>query len=194
MRASVLALCLCMSPAWAQQTAVASATAQQQLTSALLGQWTGVLEYRDYSEPATSTKRVQLPTWLTIRQAPEGVVLDYIYDDGPNKTVFSHNALDVDLAKFLYRVVGTDSGIEQYSISGADTLKDGHGILTLLGKGKDAGKPAEVRMTWTVRRNLLSWLEEVRPEGSSEPFVFRHRYTFTRAQAPPSGAAPAASR
>ncbi len=36
------------------------------LTQSLVGDWVGVLEYRDYSEPLTSTKRVQLPTWLQI--------------------------------------------------------------------------------------------------------------------------------
>ncbi len=38
------------------------ATANVDLQPALSGDWVGVLEYRDYSEPAGSTKQVQLPT------------------------------------------------------------------------------------------------------------------------------------
>src|SRR5579875_307015 len=128
MRQWLLALCLVpalVSNAQKPVSAPDLTLSQQQLTAALLGQWTGVLEYRDYSEPATSIKRVQLPTWLTIQPAPEGVFFDYIYDDGPGKTVLSHNALVIDLAKSLYRVVGTDAVTELYTIQGAETLKDG---------------------------------------------------------------------
>lgn len=145
-----------------------------------------MLEYRDYSEPATSTKRVQLPTWLNIRPATEGVFLEYTYDDGPNKTVFSHSALDVDLPKRTYKVLGTDAVLEAYTITNPETLKDGRGTLILTGPGTDNKLPAEIRTTWTIRRNLLSWLEEVRPAGSADPFTFRHRYTFTRADPPKS--------
>lgn len=68
----------------AEQSAQAQ-TSDRALTAALLGRWVGVLEYRDYSEPPTSTKRVQLPAWLTIRPVPEGVFLESTYDDGPSK-------------------------------------------------------------------------------------------------------------
>jgi hypothetical protein len=50
---------------------------------ALTGEWAGYLEYRDYSEPPTSTKRVQLPMWLTVRSNAAGLSFHYIYDDGP---------------------------------------------------------------------------------------------------------------
>ena len=57
------------------QTAPAPTATQpaQELSRALTGDWTGVLEYRDYSEPPASAKRVQLPTWLSIR--PTGPTL-----------------------------------------------------------------------------------------------------------------------
>lgn len=154
------------------------------LVAALLGDWTGVLEYRDYSEPANSTRRVQLPTWLSIRTAPEGLFFDYVYDDGPSKTEFSHSALVIDAGTRTYKVIGTDSVIENYVISGLEALQDGHGTLMLTGSGQDNRRPADIRTTWIIRRNLLSWLEEVRPSGSSEAFVFRHQYVFVRATAP----------
>ena len=194
MRTLLLLICLALpTPSSPQDSAkpasvqASPASRQQALTAALLGQWTGILEYRDYSEPADSAKRVQLPTWLTIRPAPEGVFFDYVYDDGPTKIVTEHNTLVLELAQARYRVMGTDAVLEQYAIAGAENLKDGHGVLILTGPGKDSGKPANRRITWTIRRNLLSWEEEVRPAGSNEPFVFRHRYTFTRAQSPATG-------
>ena len=151
---------------------------------ALLGNWTGVLEYRDYSEPATSTKRVQLPTWLGIKEAPEGIFFDYVYDDGPNKVVTERHVVVLDLRQKTYKVMSTDAVAVIYVIAGADKLKNGRGELILTGEGKDADKPAEIRTTWTIRRNLLSWLEEVRPAKSEAPFAFRHRYTFVRAETP----------
>ena len=155
-----------------------------ELSTALRGDWVGVLEYRDYSEPATSTKRVELPTWLSIATAPEGIFFDYLYDDGPSKIVSEHYALVLDLQTNSYQTVGTDTVIQRLKISGADGLKDGHGILILTGQITENGHPADLRTTWTVRRNLLSWLEETRPAGSADPFTFRHKYTFVRATAP----------
>ena len=82
-------------------------------------------------------------------------------------------------------MTGSDATVERYKIEGLDRLKDGRDKLSLLGPGRDNNKPAEIHTSLTIGRNLLIWLEEVRPAGSSEPFVFRHRYTFTRADPPP---------
>src|SRR5579875_3976336 len=94
---ALLVVSLSAIPIWAQTPAsnVTAATldVQPALTQALLGRWVGVLEYRDYSEPATSLKRVQLPTWLTVSTAAEGLATDYTYDDGPTKVVTSHSVL-----------------------------------------------------------------------------------------------------
>ena len=111
------------------------------------------------------------------------LLTDYVYDDGPAKTVTEHDVLALDLAQSRYRVTGEKS-VEQYTIAGAETLKDGRGTLILTGSGNDNNKPAKIRTTWIIRCNLLSWEEEVRPAGSMVPFTFRHRYTFTRAQPP----------
>lgn len=181
LRAALLCLLgLWVLPVFAQ-SADAPQASDRALYGALVGTWVGVLEYRDYSEPATSTKRVQLPTWLTIRPAPEGVFLETTYDDGPSKTVFEHEALVVDRQQRIYKSVGTDATLEVYKLDDPGTS---HGVFVLHGAGKENGKPSENRITWTVRRNLISWLEETRPAGSSDPFVFRHLLTVTRATAP----------
>ena len=135
------------------QTATALHQIQSDLQQALTGNWTGVLEYRDYSEPATSTKRVQLPTWLTIKPTGSSQTWHYLYDDGPNKLVEETDTLSFDPSASTY----TES---------------------------DNGKPSETRITLTIRRNLLTILEETRPAGSSDPFAFRHSFCFTRATPP----------
>ncbi len=187
MRAFALAVTLHAALLWCQggsEPVRSSTDVQAAITSALLGRWTGVLEYRDYSEPETSTSRVQLPTWLTVRQVSEGLAADYTYDDGPSKIVLEHSVLLLNTAAKTYTVLGSDETEQISTITGLDQLKNGLGTLILAGLGKDNNHPAEIRTTWTIRRNLLSWLEEVRSRGSSGPFVFRHRYTFTRAEPP----------
>jgi hypothetical protein len=168
----------------------AQGAAPETLPAHLLGRWTGVLEYRDYKEPAGSDKRVELPTWFQVSTAPEGLWLDYTYDDGPGKTVKSRDTLVLDLARASYRVVSTDAVAENYTVAGLDKLRDGYGVLLLTGPGKENDKPVEVRITWTVRRNLLSWLKETRPAGTQDAFAFRDRYVFTRAEAPAAAAKP----
>jgi hypothetical protein len=164
------------------------AQTQGDLRQALTGEWTGVLEYRDYSEPPTSAKRVQLPTWLTIAPFGDKLAEHFVYDDGPTKTVEETDVVALDTLASTYSESGNGKPLQVFHVIGYDKLKSGRGDLVLTGTGTDNDKPSETRITLTIRRNLLSWTEEVRPAGSSEPFVFRHRFTFTRA-APPTLAA-----
>ncbi len=170
---------------WAQSPAsVSPQQTQADLRQAFTGDWVGVLEYRDYSEPATSTRRVQLPTWLSI--APSGSALreHFTYDDGPTKTVEGTDLVTFDPQALTYSDAEEGKPAQVYKVTGYDKLKSGRGDLVLIGTTTDNDKPAESRITLTIRRNLLSWTEEVRPAGSSEGFAFRHRFTFTRAQVP----------
>jgi hypothetical protein len=160
------------------------AQTQSELRQSLSGQWTGVLEYRDYSEPPTSTKRVQLPTWLTITPSGESLSEHFIYDDGPTKTVEETDLVTLDIAASTYSETDNGKPAQVYRVTGYDKLKSGRGEIILTATTTDDDKPAETRITLTIRRNLLTWLEEVRPAGSSEPFVFRHRFTFTRDMPP----------
>jgi hypothetical protein len=159
------------------------AKVQVDLTQALAGQWTGLLEYRDYSEPATSTKRVQLPTWLTITPSGDGLNEHFVYDDGPTKVVDETLRVALDVVGSRYTITNDHNVVEVYKVVGYDSLHAGRGSLVITGPTIDNGRPAETRITLTVRRNLLTWTEENRAVAS-EPFAFRHSYTFTRAQAP----------
>ena len=101
-----------------------------------MGAWAGTLEYRDYSEPATSTKRVKLPTWLNVEPAAPDLGFRYIYDAGPTKTVKEISVIGVDPSRSLYTVSDSAGKLEDsYTIVGLAQLRSGHGILTLNGKG-----------------------------------------------------------
>ncbi len=159
-----------------QQTGVA-------VQQAMTGEWTGVLEYRDYSEPDTSAKRVKLPTWLTVKTNATGLTFHYIYDDGPNKVVDETLSISFDVPGSTLQITNDKGHVETYKVDGYDRLRDGRGDLIVLGPTIDNNRPAETRITIGIRRNLMTWTEEVRPT-SAIPFAFRHSYVFTRAQAP----------
>lgn len=157
---------------------------QTALTQSLTGDWTGVLEYRDYSEPETSTKRVQLPTWLHIAPTGDTLTWYYVYDDGPNKTVDETQHIALDVAAGTFTISNDHNRTETYKVTGYNGLSSGRGTLILLGPGTDNNKLVETRITLTVRRNLLQLTEENRPPTGTAPFTFRHSYTFTRAVVP----------
>jgi hypothetical protein len=156
------------------------------LRAALLGDWVGVLEYRDYSEPATSTKRVTLPTWLSIADAEEGKTLKwhYVYDDGPTKVVEETDIVTFDPLASSYAEADNGKPAQVFKAAGYDTLRSGRGTLVLTGAGTDNNKPSETRVTLRIDRNLIDILEETRAAGTSDRFVFRHAFRFTRATAP----------
>lgn len=160
------------------------------LQSALEGEWTGVLEYRDYGESPTSTKRVKLPTWLSVSKEQESLRFRYIYDDGPAKTVFESDLVTIDTASFTWTITpdnGKDAKTPKgkpdvSTVAGLPALRSGRGTLVLTGAGIDNGQPAEIRTTFRIGRNILEVLRETRHPG--EDFKFRHSYTFVHAQPP----------
>jgi hypothetical protein len=130
---------------------------------ALVGAWVGTLEYRDFSEPAASTKRVKLPAWATVSAAGADLRFDYVYDDGPGKTV-------------------KDSEVVRFDAATAGQLKEGRGMVVVMGSEKENDAPVETRTTWRIGRNIMEITEETAPK--EQPFAFRHGYTFVRAAAP----------
>jgi hypothetical protein len=154
-----------------------------ELAAALRGNWVGVLEYRDYSEPAGSTKRVDLPTWLTI-SGDSAQSWHYIYDDGPAKTVQEQDTVLFDTAKGSFSESSNGKAAQVFRADGFEGLNAGRGTLQMVGSGTDGGKPTEIHLVVTIKRNLLELLEEVRPAASTEPYAFRHLYRMVRAQAP----------
>jgi len=65
--------------------------------SSIQGEWRGSLTYLDYSQ---TNRLVTLPAKLFIAlSTPNELVLHYVFDDGPTKTVFSYERMDFDFAK-----------------------------------------------------------------------------------------------
>ena len=182
--AALIVPALAVTPAVLSAQTAAVDAENMALRQSLTGAWVGVLEYRDYSEPPTSTKRVDLPTWLSISDSGKSMTWKYTYDDGPNKVLEETDTVIFDPASKSYSEAANGKPASSYKVDGYETLKEGRGTLVLHGTGTDNDKPSETRTTMTIRRNLLEILEEVRPEGSSEAFAFRHLFRFTRAQPP----------
>jgi len=156
-----------------------------EIQHALVGSWVGILEYRDFSEPATSTKRVKLPTWLSIEPAGADLRFRYIYDDGPAKTVTENSLIRIDLATARYNVLDVTGKLEDsYAIDGLAQLRQGRGDLTLTGRSTENHVPVEVRMRLRIGRNILEITRETAASG--EPYTFRHAYTLVRAAPPTS--------
>lgn len=152
------------------------------LQRALAGSWAGTLEYRDYSEPATSIKRVKLPTWLAIETATE-LRFRYVYDDGPSKTVTELEVVRIDPVAARYQVRGEDGKVkEEYAIAGLGSLREGRGTLTLSGSSTENGTPVDARTNIRIGRNILEIIRETAPRG--QPFTFRHAYTLVRTSPP----------
>lgn len=175
--ASLLVLiAACASPAPAPRPAAPPSTPPtSELGAALAGAWTGQLEYRDFQ----SDERVVLPTWLTVTPAGAALQLDYVYDDGPAKTVRERMMLTLDPAAQQIRFTSDrDHHDETYAVTGLADLARSH-TLVLTGRGSESDHPVDVRITLTVRRNRYALVKETRVPGAD--FQFRDAYTFTRA-------------
>lgn len=158
-------------------------SAKAEVQAALIGSWTGTLEYRDYSEPPSSSKRTKLPTWLTIEPAGADLRFTFTYDDGPNKLLTEMEMVTVDPAAGTYRVA-SDGGKQEevYTAAGFERLKGGLGVLVLTGRGVENNEPVDARTTVRIGRNILEITRETARAGS--PFAFRHAYTFVQAKPP----------
>jgi len=166
-----------------QQPSQAAAPASvESVTAPFIGDWAGVLEYRDFQSDA----RVQLPTWLSVRPASDSnsVALTYTYDDGPTKTVIEKSTVSIDSALKRYTVTSDrDHSTDSYQVEGLENLAAKHrGVLVLSGSGTENDKKVDVRITITVGRNLYKFVKETRLP--SQDFLFRDGYTFTRRDPP----------
>lgn len=149
----------------------------------LSGNWAGVLEYRDFSEPPTSTKRTRLPTWVSVEPAGEYLRFRYTYDDGPNKIATSTEVVQFDAVAARYQIRGEDGSAQDTArIQGLESLKEGRGTLVLNGDGVENDAKVKVRTTFRIGRNILEITRESGPDGA--PLAFRHAYVLVRSAVP----------
>lgn len=201
MRSSLLLVpCLLLAPACASQVQAWSTSEPSSLSpsappeapsrramdarsahEAFLGQWKGSLEYRDFQDD----QRVRLPTTLDVALTRDGSALrfQYVYDDGPGKTVTEVSTVRIDPPDRRMFVTAEKDGVRRvYRFTDDADLSAlrqyGRGVFTLLGDGEEKGQRVEVRLTLSLERDSLRMLRETRPPGVG--FLFRHEYLFTR--------------
>jgi hypothetical protein len=165
-----------------QAPSTQSAAAAGSVTAPFAGDWVGVLEYRDFQTDA----RVQLPTWLTVKQAATAGSLELTYtdDDGPNKIVVERSTVTIDAAGNTFTITSDrDHSSDVYKIEEFKSYPANHrGKLTLTGTGTENDKKVDVRITIAIGRNLYQFVKETRLPG--QEFLFRDGYTFTRRDIP----------
>jgi hypothetical protein len=141
--------------------------------AAAQGEWSGSLTYRDYSKP---DRMVTLPTRLFVALAsPTELVLHFVFDDGPSKTVFSYERMQFD---FSTKQVNWYAG-------SPDKPPQVHKIVALTGQGPSkqmvferSEEDATARFTLLLSSTELGLMkEEIQPSGAS---MLRNRFAFKR--------------
>ncbi|WP_404365468.1 S41 family peptidase [Corallococcus coralloides] len=148
------------------------------LASALAGDWSGTLDYRDFG----SDRRVVLPTLLTVTGEGEEARLAFTFDDGPGKTVRASQVLRIRAGLESEEGRSTERMRILERRGGRDARE-----LTLVaeGTGHENGAPVEVRTVLTRRGDALSLSRLTRRPG--EPFLLRHVYRLAPQEPPPQG-------
>jgi hypothetical protein len=158
------------------QVPAQAANAPHPELAAVQGGWRGKLTYRDYSRP---DRLVTLPTRLYVAlSAPSELTLHYVFDDGPNKTVFSYDRMAFD---FINNVLVWTSGYPSPKTSQnrvtSSLVQDGTRVVAF--EREEGGTIS--RYTLSLNSKVLGFAKE---EGtSSAGFQFRNRYEFTRGEA-----------
>ncbi|GAB3252227.1 hypothetical protein GCM10027296_18250 [Chitinimonas naiadis] len=137
------------------------------------GEWRGELSYRDYSAP---DRMVTLPTRLFLSLlGPSSLALNFIYDDGPGKIVYSYEQMRFDFARNELRwLTGADKPMASLLRIVLDTRSSDGRRLVLERKEKDH----LARFTLDLgARALALQKEEIR---GAQPALLRNRYTFNR--------------
>jgi len=137
------------------------------------GSWQGKLLYNDYSSPG---KMVTLPTTLHVAlSSPDTLVLYFIYDDGPAKTVYGYEQIQIDLTgkRVLWRSRGDDKKPQTYQLT--NVLQDAKGDHYTFDRREET---LTIHYQMTISPTSIS-LEKSEVTGNTAA-VFRHRYQFDR--------------
>jgi hypothetical protein len=141
--------------------------------AAVQGEWKGSLTYRDYSQP---DRMVTLPTRLFVALGgPQALVLHFIFDDGPSKTVFSYERMTFDFAaqQMTWASGASQQSVDTYAITSISRKED---AATLSFERQSKGTTERHVLVLSPQRLQLS-KEEVKASGET---VLRNRYAFAR--------------
>ena len=155
--------------------AAAPLSAHAAYLEALAGSWTGTLEYRDYR----SDRRVTLQTRVVITPSADGLTFDYVYDDGPGKTVKSVERISIAADLTSYRIRNGDGSYDvTFVAQGLREFGKASNIVVLEGKGTENDEPVDVRISIVINTDTFSMLRESRRLGAD--WRFRNHYQFKR--------------
>jgi len=137
------------------------------------GAWHGKLTYRDYSHP---DRTETLPTVLYVALgAPGTLVLHYVYDDGPGKTVHSYESMTFDFGKGEVTWVTGSSEKEQFVARIVSNARVGDLQKMVFERMTADGKD---RYTFDLAAKAMALQhEEVDTSGAA---LLRNRHEFTR--------------
>ena len=141
------------------------------LAQSLAGTWTGSLQYRDFS----NDKQVVLPATVTFSGPSTALRGDYVYDDGPGKTVQSIEqwSLAPDGTTLRTDAAGTPARVTAYRAgTGADVT------LEAEGSGVENKQPVAVRTQLARQGDTLTITRLTQLPG--QPWRTRHTYRFVK--------------
>ncbi len=137
------------------------------VAKALAGDWTGTLDYRDYSDDSRET----LPTLMQ----SDGAVLAWTFDDGPGKTVRSSETWAFDAAGQSLTITAGTNAPDQWRVVESRASADGASFtLVLEGESIENDRPVIARKILTRDGNRLRITKQTRVAG--EPFLMRQSY------------------
>jgi len=134
---------------------------------ALMGDWAGTLDYRDFRKDTRET----LPTLMQ----SDGAVLSWTFDDGPGKTVRSSENWAFGASGQTLTITAGKNAPDQWRVVESRASADGTSFtLVLEGEGKEAGRSVTARKILTRDGNRLRITKQTRVAG--EPFLMRQSY------------------
>jgi hypothetical protein len=138
------------------------------------GAWQGTLTYRDYSHP---DRTETLPTRLFVALgAPGTLVLHYVYDDGPGKTVHSYESMAFDFAKGEVTWISGSDKKEQFTARVVSIARLADVQRLIFERTTESGKD---RYTLDLASGAFALQhEELDGSGAS---MLRNRHEFKRA-------------
>jgi hypothetical protein len=144
--------------------------------ASLNGNWTGSLEYLDYSDNKSKTK---LPTVCEAVFNKSGndkyLSVKFIFDEGKGRTVTGEDAWTIpDDRTFFY-----DS--TNYSITSYYNQFDNNDLTVFVfeTESKDNNKPCIIKQTFEIHNNSFSIKKQVK-YADSESYFTRHEFSFSR--------------
>ncbi len=137
------------------------------LSASLAGAWTGSLQYRDFG----NDRQVTLPTTVTFSGPATALRGEYVYDDGPGKTVRSTQQWSLDGSTLT--LDGAPARVTTYRAgTGADVT------LEVEGTGEENKQPVAMRTLVARTGDALTITRLTQLPG--QPWLTRHVYLFVK--------------